>query len=113
MQALHAPSPMTSTLTAKPRGSFSEIDQENQVYLHIVRTEAPQWSWSTIECRMWLLRLLRDFMGLEPDVAVRYALQFDGQGPTLLRQPVERWMADFGDSLGGVIYTTINGYHGQ
>ncbi|EPE35771.1 hypothetical protein GLAREA_05109 [Glarea lozoyensis ATCC 20868] len=111
MQALHAPSPMTSTLSAKSRGSFSEIDPESHVY--IVRTESPQWSWSTIECRMWLLRLLRDYMGLEPDVAVRYALQFDGQGSTLLRQPAERWMADFGDSLGDVIYTTINGYHGQ
>ena len=109
MQAIHTTMPMTSTLDVNPIEGLSKI-QETQGYLTAIRTEAPQHTWSTIECRMWLLMLLRDIMGLEPDVAVRYALQFNGEGSTLLELPAERWMEDFGDSVGGVIYTTLNGY---
>jgi hypothetical protein len=110
MSAIHLPSPITKTFNVTSTEVFDDVNQESNAYLQIVRSDAPQRTWSTIECRMWLLRLLRDDVGLEPDMAVRYALRFNGKGSTMLRQSVERWMADFGDSPGGVIYTTISGY---
>jgi hypothetical protein len=98
-------------MNMKSSDLFDDMNPESSACLKIKPSEAPQWTWSTIECRMWLLRLLRDYMDLEPDVAVRYALKFDGQGSTLLRQPVETWMADFGDYVGGIIYNTIMEFH--
>jgi hypothetical protein len=110
MAAIYMPSPITKTFGITSTEGFNAMSQENKATSQVTRTDAPQRTWSTIECRMWLLKLLRDNIGLEADVAVRYALKFNGQGTTMLGQSVGKWKADFGDAAGEIIQTTITAY---
>jgi len=105
--------PETLSLSMKMEDGHSRITFDCIDYQNTHRkvkpmlTSIPHENWSTIECRMWLLRIMRDCMDLQPETAVRYALTFNGQGSTMLRQSVEKWMSDFGDLVGGIIHATI------
>ncbi|KAE9375208.1 hypothetical protein N431DRAFT_453874 [Stipitochalara longipes BDJ] len=72
-------------------------------------SQAPQWLWSTYECRQWLKAVCIVYFNLTLKEAEVAAAKFDGYGPTLFMKKEAKWTYMLGQNGRG-LYAMILGY---
>lgn len=73
----------------------------------ILATDVPQWLWSNLQCRQWLLAVLVTYMNIEPTAAATSADRFEGYGPNIYIRDLQAWNDLLGDHNGAGIYMML------
>ena len=73
----------------------------------ITHKSVPQWTWSTFECREWIMAVAIHTMNILPQKAEAKAMMFDGLGTTIYSTRLEVWRKIFGNVRGDGIYLMV------
>jgi hypothetical protein len=73
----------------------------------IKASDVPQWRWSNLQCRQWLIAVFTTYLNYSEADALAAAKRFDGFGANMYGTTFDGWQKIFGSSAGAGIFNLI------
>jgi hypothetical protein len=88
--------------TLPPYNKVSKTEPASAKEFERIASQAPQWAWSTNECRRWLKAVCVVYFNCTLEKAEATALKFERFGPTLYMKTKESWVGLLGENGRGL-----------
>lgn len=84
--------------------SYTPHDANRHIKL---ASDIPQWRWSNIECRAWLIAVCTTYLSWSMDDALAAAQKFNGFGPDIYLMRIANWEELLGVGNARGVYTLL------